>query len=187
VKLETVTETVGGATQPDQEPEKPAEPEKPVEPEKPTEPEKPVEPEKPTTITKTYATVIKTTALNIRNNPDGAVVGWLGMGERVEILEQKTVSGRLWGRCEKGWICMRSYVKLETVTETVEDKQEPAAETGTITATCLNVRSGAGTNNSIVGQLYKGAKVTILEKKTVNGTVWARIDKGWISMAYVAC
>jgi uncharacterized protein YgiM (DUF1202 family) len=149
-------------------------------------PEKPTEPEKPATVTKTYATVIKTTSLNIRKTPDGAVVGWLGLGERVEILEQKTVNGRNWGRCAKGWICLRSYVKLETVTEKVEDKKEPAAETGTITATCLNVRSGAGTNNAVVAQLYKGDKVTILEKKTVNGTVWARTDKGWISMKYVA-
>ena len=137
-------------------------------------------------MTKTYGTVIKTTSLNIRETPDGAVVGWLGLGERVEILEQKTVAGRLWGRCEQGWICMRSYVKLETVTETVGSTDEPSAETGTITAICLNVRSGAGTNIAVVGQLYKGATVVILEKKTVNGTVWARIDKGWISMKYVA-
>ena len=101
-------------------------------------------------------------------------------------MEQKEVAGRLWGRCEKGWICLRSYAKLETVTEKVEDKEEPIHETGTITATCLNVRSGAGTNHSVVAQLYKGDKVTILEKKTVNGTVWARTDKGWISMKYVA-
>ena len=172
IKLETVTQTVGSITQPDEKPD--------------NQPDQEPEEEKPVTVTKTYGTVIKTTSLNIRKTPDGTVVGWLGLGQRVEILEQKTVAGRLWGRCEQGWICMRSYVKLETVTETVGATEKPTAETGTITATCLNIRSGAGTNNAVVGQLYKGATVEILEKKTVNGTVWARINKGWISMKYVA-
>ena len=171
IKLETVTETVGGTTEPEQ---------------KPDEPEQKPDVDKPVTVTKTYGTVIKTTSLNIRKTPDGMVVGWLGLGQRVEILEQKEVGGRLWGRCEQGWICMRSYVKLETVTEVVGGTEKPSTETGKITASCLNIRSGAGTNNAIVGQYYRGDTIEILEKKTVNGTTWARTDKGWISMAYVS-
>lgn len=134
------------------------------------------------TVTKTYATIINTNSQNVRTSPDGTICGTLKKGDKVEILEQKTVNGRLWGRCSKGWICMRTYVKLETVTEKVSAS---SVETGKVTATCLNIRSGAGTNYSIVGQLYKDTTVVILEKKTVNGTTWARIDKGWISMTYV--
>ena len=170
VKLETVTETVGGTTsQPEQKPEQ--------------------KPEEDTTITitKVYGTIINTDSQNVRVTPDGAICGSLKRGEKVEILEQKTVGGRLWGRCSKGWICMRSYVKLETVTETVKEEEKPATVvTGKITATCLNIRSNAGTNYAVVGQLYKGATVVILETKVVNGTKWARVDKGWISMQYVA-
>jgi uncharacterized protein YgiM (DUF1202 family) len=82
---------------------------------------------------------------------------------------------------------MRSNVKLETVTETVKEENKPATVvTGKITASCLNVRSNAGTNYSVVGQLYKGDTVVILETKVVGGVKWARIDKGWISMKYVA-
>ena len=56
---------------------------------------------------------------------------------------------------------------------------------GTITGNELRVRSGAGTSYKIVGVLYNGAKVEILETKTVNGTQWGRIAKGWICMDYV--
>ena len=58
-------------------------------------------------------------------------------------------------------------------------------ETKTVTASCLRIRSAAGTSNKIVGFLYKGAKVEILETKSVNGTTWGKTAKGWISMEYV--
>lgn len=134
-----------------------------------------------TTTTKTYATVVGTNSLNIRITPDGAVCGSLKKGEKVEILEQKTVSGRLWGRCAKGWICLRTYAKLETVkVNSATNKQ-----VGKVTASALNIRSGAGTGYSAIGKLYKGETVEILEKKTVNGTAWGKCSKGWISLQYV--
>ena len=134
-----------------------------------------------TTTTKTYATVIGTDSLNVRTTPDGAVCGSLKKGEKVEILEQKTVNGRLWGRCSKGWICLRTYAKLETVTvNSTSNKQ-----IGKVTASALNIRSGAGTGYSVVGKLYKGETVEILEKKTVDGTTWGKCSKGWVSLDYV--
>ena len=134
-----------------------------------------------TTTTKTYATVIGTDSLNVRTTPDGAVCGSLKKGEKVEILEQKTVNGRLWGRCSKGWICLRTYAKLETVTvNSTSNKQ-----IGKVTASALNIRSGAGTGYSVVGKLYKGETVEILEKKTVDGTTWGKYSKGWVSLDYV--
>ena len=134
-----------------------------------------------TTVTKTYATVVGTDSLNIRVTPDGTICGSLKEGEKVEILEQKTVNGRLWGRCSKGWICLRTYAKLETVTQSVTTTKK----IGTVTASALNIRSSASTSSSIVGKLYKGEKVEILETKTVNGTTWGRCSKGWVSLDYV--
>ena len=134
-----------------------------------------------TTTTKTYATVIGTDSLNVRVKPDGAVCGSLKKGEKVEILEQKTVNGRLWGRCSKGWICLRTYAKLETVTVNSNANKQ----VGQVTASALNIRSGAGTGYSVVGKLYKGETVEILEKKTVDGTTWGRCSKGWVSLDYV--
>ena len=134
-----------------------------------------------TTTTKTYATVVGTSSLNIRSTPDGTVCGSLKEGDKVEILEQKTVNGRLWGRCSKGWICLRTYAKLETVTTNAENDKL----IGKVTASALNIRSSASTSSSIVGKLYKGETVEILEKKTVNGVDWGRCSKGWVSLQYV--
>lgn len=223
--------------------------------------QKPAEP-----VVKTYATVILTDTLNVRAEPDGTVVGQLKRGDRVEILEQGTYNGRLWGRFKDGWICMRSYVKLETVTEdpnsiSVDATEEPKAsvifmgtvvnteyqnvrlepygkivaklaggdrvaileqrivdgcpwgriesgwvclrtyirlddqeqnsgsalgKTMKVTASCLNVRSGAGTSNAIVDQLYCGQSVEILETTYVGATPWARTANGWVCMNYLA-
>ena len=165
VDLETVTENQGGNT----------------EPEKPVEPQPPVEPEPPEVVTKTFGTVTYS-YLRIRAGAgtNFASLGQLKKGDRVEILETKTAGGVRWGRFEKGWICLTGYVELETV-----KVEQPKEETGIITADVLNVRTGAGTNYSVTCQLIQGTKVVILEKKTVNGTVWGRIEQGWISMDYV--
>ena len=52
-------------------------------------------------------------------------------------------------------------------------------------ANSLRVRSGAGTNYSVVGGLTMGQSVKIYEVKTVSGVVWGRTEIGWISMNYV--
>lgn len=144
----------------------------------------------PTTVTKTYATVVGTDTLNIRETPDGKVVGSLPEGTRVEILEQKTVNDRLWGRCSDGWICLRSYAKLETVTQVVyQDAQTTQAQKnsayGQVTASTLNVRQTPGVNSRIVSWLRRGASVQILQYAKVNGTLWGRTKQGWICLRYV--
>lgn len=231
----------------------------------PSEPDE-EEPEEPITVTKTYGTVIRTDTLNVRAEPDGEVVGVLYLGDRVEILEQGIYNDRLWGRFEGGWICMRTYVSLETVTETLSsldveittEPQNQVIQYGTVvdtdtqnvrlepdgpivdklyngerlaiyekklvggrmwgrigqgwvclrsyvrldsdnggaenqkpsgmkvTASCLNVRSGAGTEYSVVGQLFRGASVTIMKQVVINGRAWARIAQGWVCMDYLA-
>jgi N-acetylmuramoyl-L-alanine amidase len=101
-------------------------------------------------------------------------------GDKVTILEQKTVNGVLWGRIKDGWIMMQ-YVVLDNTAS----GGTSTTLNGTITGNSLRIRSGAGTSYSIVGYLNTGDKVTILETKTINGMQWGRIAKGWISMDYV--
>ncbi len=151
----------------DQAAEAPAEP--PV-----TEPPA-AEPENPSGGT-TMGTV-NTSSLRIRQGAGTSynVVGFVYKGNRVEILETKTVNGDTWGRISKGWISL-SYVDLD---------QPETAVVKTVNTSCLRVRSAAGTNNQVVGYLYRGAKVTILETKTVDGTVWGRTDQGWVCMDYL--
>ncbi len=144
---------------------------------------------------------VTTDNLNIRSNPsiDSTVITQLAVSTRVEIFERKTVNGVPWGRIEQGWINL-NYVAIdgednipdptepEATTPPVSDPddqdEEPAAgsgTTGTITASELNIREGAGSSYDVVGKYKKGDKVTILETK--NG--WGRTSKGWISMNYV--
>ena len=66
-----------------------------------------------------------------------------------------------------------------------ESQDEANGITGVVTATALYIRSGAGTGYAKVGFLRNGEEVTITEQVLVNGTVWGKIDQGWISMTYV--
>lgn len=52
---------------------------------------------------------------------------------------------------------------------------------GTVTASELNIRKGAGTKYDSVGSYKVGDRVKILEKK--DG--WGRTSKGWVSLKYV--
>lgn len=128
--------------------------------------------------------------LNVRSNTsiDSTVLYQLAINTRVEILEQRTVDDTVWGRIADGWINMH-FVQIDG--EPVADPTEPSdpdtdtsnvsGETGTITASELHIREGAGSDYDSVGKYKKGDKVTILETK--NG--WGRTDKGWVSMKYV--
>ena len=74
-----------------------------------------------------------------------------------------------------------------TGTDTNKDETVVVEPPKTITKqvkvnTSLNVRSGAGTNYSVVGSLYNGNSVTVYE--TVNG--WSRIGENrWVSDQYL--
>lgn len=172
VKLETVTEYPGQT-----EPDAPDQPDVPSEPNIPDVPDVPDAP-----VSKTYGTVTGTDGLNVRVAPNGTVCGALYRGDRVEILETKTVGNALWGRCAGGWFCITGYVTVETV----GGSQESAPKrTSVVTADLLNVRAGAGTGYKVVCQLTYGTEVEILETKVVNGTTWAHIAQGWASMTYI--
>ena len=49
----------------------------------------------------------------------------------------------------------------------------------------VNVRTGAGTGNAMVGKLLPGTVVEILEVKTHGASKWGRVSQGWICMDYV--
>ncbi len=118
-----------------------------------------------------------------------AVVGYYNPGTKVTVTQQKTVGATTWGKTSKGWISM-DYV---TVTATSGGSSSGSNTTGTegektqtktVTAGCLYIRSGAGTNNAIVGYLYKGSKVTVTQTKKVGSSTWGKTANGWICLDY---
>ena len=52
----------------------------------------------------------------------------------------------------------------------------------TITTGILNVRSNCTSSASLVGELYAGMVVQILEQRTVGNQVWGHIEFGWICL-----
>lgn len=90
-------------------------------------------------------------------------------GDRVKILEQKTVSGTTWGRTEKGWISM-TYVKLDGSAGSATDTGTNVAQPGATTPT-TGSSSGTGTGTST----DSGIEVSN-NKTTVLGYVVVDVD-----------
>ena len=176
VKLTSVSE------EPEQEATTPTEPATPTEPTTPTTPSTP---STPSTSDKTevIATgkIIDCNSLRIRAGAGTKYpqTGSLARGTKVSLYEMVAVGSQIWGRIDKGWICM-TYVELDRV------NPDGTSTTGTVVnCTSLNIRAGAGTMYAKVGKLSAGAKVDILETAMVGNVQWGRISKGWISMFYV--
>lgn len=120
---------------------------------------------------------VKATSLNVRGGAGTSypVVETLVQGTEVEIYETAVVGGTTWGRISSGWISL-DYVTMY---------EEVIAKGVIVNTTRLNVRSGAGTGNALVGYYYAGDVVEIYETTVVGSTTWGRTALGWISLDYV--
>lgn len=84
-------------------------------------------------------------------------------------------------------ICITTALMITIGSAFTMTKVDAASESGRVTATSLNVRSGASTSNDIIGKLVKGDEVEILESS--NG--WYKIEYndnkiGWSSGDYIS-
>lgn len=130
------------------------------------EPKPPVDPVPPPSDEKKYA-IVTASALNVRSGPStkNHKVGLVVKGTKLTVLGQSGDWYKIEYKGITGYVSGQ-YVRLEST-----GSQPPSGgssgtviNTGTVTASSLNVRSGAGTNYSIIGGLKKNAKVEILEK-----------------------
>ena len=187
-------DTVVNGEQPEQKPE-----------EKPEE--KPETDNKEETVIAAGKVKVTSGRLNIRSGPSTGhgTVGSLGNGEAVKIYEIKKSGTMEWGRIDRGWISL-TYVALDNVQTDNKEEEQPeqkpeekpeekpetnngaSSVTGKVVVSSgrLNIRSGAGTNYSVVGWLNAGETVTITEQKTVNGTPWGKTANGWVCMNYIS-
>ena len=125
-------------------------------------------------------------ALNVRSGPSTSygITTKIYKGDKVEILETsngwhkiKASNGKI------GWVS-GDYIKVSS-----GSTSQPSTSTtkATVTATSLNVRSGAGTSYSVITKLPKGTVVDVLESAS-NG--WKKIKTsggttGWVSGEYL--
>lgn len=160
--------------------QKPANP--PAESEKPETPA-PSAPDKTEVIA--TGTIVDCASLRIRAGAGTRYdkTGSLARGAKVEIFEIVTVGTQMWGRINKGWICL-SYVQLDS--KDTGNNNSGSGTMGTVyNCTGLNVRAGAGTTYARVGRLTPGTKVEILETTKVGNQNWGRIAQGWVCMDYI--
>ena len=130
----------------------------------------------------------------------GQVLGSINRGTKVAVLEEKDG----WYKIDfdvdnnketDSWIYSQY---LEVKMGVVEPGTGSTGGTGTTQKTDgtgkgiiantyagVNVRSGAGIANAIVGKILNGTEVTILEVKLVGAAKWGRVKQGWICMDYV--
>ena len=137
--------------------------------------------------TTSYKATVNANSLNVRNGAgtNYSVITKLLKGTVVDVLESasngwkkiKTSNGTI------GWVS-GSYLTTGVVDNSSTSNSSYKA---TVNANSLNVRSGAGTNYSVVTKLSKGTVVDVLESasngwkkiKTSNGTI------GWVSGSYL--
>ena len=106
----------------------------------------------------------------------------------VYVGQKKDSTGRVWYNIKysgnkTGWITSQFAKKTE---DSAAEQPVSAAKQVQVTATPVNVRSGAGTNYKKLGSTSKGKTYTYLaSKKDSSGRVWYQIQytsntKGWV-------
>ena len=135
-----------------------------------------------TNVTSSNFTVkIISPELNIRKSASftSEVVGVVKKGETYTITEVSNGLGRL--KSGAGWISMGTdYVQEITPTSGPISSSEYLVKI--VNCSVLNVRSGAGTNYSVVTTVIVGEVYTIVDEKNNFGKLKSGV--GWISLTY---
>ena len=114
--------------------------------------------------------------LNIRSGKgtDTSIIGGLTQGSVVTILDNSDanwVKIRTAGGIE-GYVAREYLTGAETPSEPTTPETPSETTTATVNADVLNVRSGKGTDTSIVGTIRNGETVTVLDNS----------DAGWVKI-----
>ncbi len=127
-------------------------------------------------------TVRVTVTADVLNVRAGAGTGYTAVtqvkeGAQLDITAVTMVGSSLWGRCDQGWVSL-DYTTYEQV---VDNQGGANADKtfATITASAVNVRTGAGASYTKVTTLHNGDVVEVLEQTDVDGKIWGRYEEGW--------
>jgi len=154
------------------------------------------------TMIEPYEAKVNCEILLIRVVPGttAATENQLYYGNSVTIVSVCTVNDMEWGKLSTGgWVATKYLDKVgddtadddtndddtdEDNTGTGDTNTETVLFTGTVFASTLNVRKEPVTGE-VVHILRNGETVEIYETKEVNGKLWGRSSKGWLSLSYV--
>ena len=133
------------------------------------------------TDTSTTTKYVTATSLNVRSGAGTSysILGSLSKGTKVEVISTTNGWSKINYNGSTGYVSSQYLSSSSTSTDT-------STTTKYVTATSLNVRSGAGTSYSILGSLSKGTKVEVIS--TTNG--WSKINyngsTGYVSSQYLS-
>ena len=156
----------------------------------PIEPAQPVQPIEPSGAT----AVVTTGMLNVRSGPSMAytVVSYLPYGQTVGVLGRAANSA--WIKVHTpagatGWI-NSEYTQMNTSLNALPVIDSAVSPYGTamVISNGLNVRSGPGTNYSVLTGVYYGTTLSLMGQNA--GGTWYQIQTpsgitGWVNAAYV--
>ena len=138
--------------------------------------ETPSEPTTPETPSETTTATVNADVLNVRSGKgtDTSIIGTLLNGETVTILDNSDAG---WVRIRtasglEGYVAREYLTGAETPSEPTTPETPSETTTATVNADVLNVRSGKGTDTSIIGTLQNGETVTVLDN---SDATWVKI------------
>lgn len=121
--------------------------------------------------------------LKIRSGPGTSYleVGRLAPNEQVTIYDQKYGESYMWGRIDRGWVCM-DYITIGTApnyTEVYKVGYIVGSEEG------VNIRSGPAVSYDQIGRAYLGQQVVVTKTYHNGVSEWGYIGDGWICTDYI--
>ena len=138
--------------------------------------ETPSEPTTPETPSETTTATVNADVLNVRSGKgtDTSIIGTLQNGEIVTVLDNSDVG---WVKIKpasglEGYVAREYLTGTETPSEPTTPETPSETTTATVNADVLNVRSGKGTDTSIVGTIRNGETVTVLDN---SDATWVKI------------
>lgn len=123
---------------------------------------------------------VTTEVLNVRSGAGTSYskIGELRRGTKVTLLEKKGSWYKVKTSSITGWVT-GDYLSVSG------SSSSSSLGTATVTASVLNIRDGASTSAKKIGEVAKGAKVTVLEKKTGWWKIKIGSITGWASSDYL--
>ena len=161
-------------------------------------------------VGKTISVTGSVVNLRASTNTTSAVLGQAVKGDTFTVLNETKVDGDIWYQVKmksgvKVWIAgwLTAEAK-ESSSGTSGTNSSTGSQSGTsssmagqkvvVNATGVNLRTEAGTGNTVAGTVNKGVIFTVLTQKTVDGKVWYQVKYGdrnvwiasWLTEKYTA-
>jgi len=128
---------------------------------------------------------VTASALNVRSAPgtSNSVINCLYNGSAASVIaEDFDSNGDTWCKLSSGGWVSKAYLSASAGGGSAQ------GSTYTVTASALNVRSGAGTDKDVINCLPNGTSVTVVATaQDSSGQAWGQLSSGgWVSMEYLA-